>query len=83
VVVTAMLMISSLPTLGWKRMRLPPAWRLFAIMAAGVFAASLMVAPWHALLALSLAYLALIPVGLMTYARVRRRLATSAPAADS
>ncbi|MBN8818069.1 MAG: phosphatidylcholine/phosphatidylserine synthase [Sphingomonas sp.] len=83
VVVTAMLMISSLPTLGWKRMRLPPAWRLFAIMAAGVFAASLMVAPWHALLALSLAYLALIPVGLMTYARVKRRLATSVPAVDS
>lgn len=81
VVVTALLMISNLPTLGWKRLRLPPAWRLFVILVAGVFAASLMVAPWHALLVLSLAYLALIPVGIATYARVTRRLAASAPPA--
>jgi CDP-diacylglycerol--serine O-phosphatidyltransferase len=76
--VTALLMISNIPTLGWKRLRVPPSWRLFAIMIAGVFAASLMVAPWHALLLLSLAYLALIPVGMVTYARIRRRLAASA-----
>jgi CDP-diacylglycerol--serine O-phosphatidyltransferase len=75
VVISALLMISNLPTLGWKRMRVPPSWRLFAILLAGIFAASLMVAPWHALLALTLAYIALIPVGLITYARVKRRLA--------
>jgi CDP-diacylglycerol--serine O-phosphatidyltransferase len=78
IIVSAFLMISSLPTLGWKGLRVPPAWRLFAILLAGVFAASLMVAPWHALLALSLGYLALIPVGLISYTRVKRRLAAVA-----
>ena len=75
IVVSAFLMISSLPTLGWKGLRVPPAWRLFAILLAGVFAASLMVAPWHALLILSVAYIALLPVGIISYARVQRRLA--------
>jgi CDP-diacylglycerol--serine O-phosphatidyltransferase len=75
IVITALLMISNVPTLGWKRMRVPPAWRLFAILLAGIFAASLMVAPWHALLALTLGYVALIPVGMISYARVKRRLA--------
>jgi len=78
IVMTALLMISNLPTLGWKRLRLPPAWRLFAILLAGIFAATLMVARWHALLALTLAYLALIPVGVVSYARVKRRLVEAA-----
>lgn len=72
IVLSAFLMISALPTLGWKRMRVPPAWRLFAIFGAGLFAAMLMVAPWHSLLALTLGYLALIPVGIISYARVKR-----------
>lgn len=82
IAVTALLMISSLPTPGWKLLRVPPAWRLFAILAAGVFAAMLMVAPWHALMALSLAYLLMIPVAIVTYARVRRRLATAGAASS-
>lgn len=75
--VTALLMISSLPTPGWKLLRVPPAWRLFAILVAGVFAASLMVAPWHALSALTLSYLALMPFSILSYQRVRRRLAAA------
>jgi CDP-diacylglycerol--serine O-phosphatidyltransferase len=73
IVFTSFLMISSLPTLGWKRLRVPRSWRLFAIFAAGLFAASLMVAPWASLLALTLGYLALLPVGLLAYAQVKRR----------
>jgi CDP-diacylglycerol--serine O-phosphatidyltransferase len=80
IVASALLMISALPTLSWKGLRVPPAWRLFAILLAGIFAASLMVAPWHALLALSLGYIALIPVGVISYARVKRRLAAAAQA---
>jgi CDP-diacylglycerol--serine O-phosphatidyltransferase len=79
-VFTSFLMISALPTLGWKRLRVPPSWRLFAIFAAGIFAATLMVAPWVSLLALTLGYLALIPVGLMSYAAVKRRLPVTPPA---
>ncbi len=73
IIFTAFLMISNIPTLGWKRMRVPRGWRLFAIFAAGLFAAMLMVAPWHSLLALTLVYLALIPVGVVSYMRVKRR----------
>lgn len=81
--ISALLMISNIPTLGWKRLRVPPAWRLFAILAAGVFAASLMVAPWHALLILSLAYLATIPAGIIVYAQVKRRLEASAASSQT
>ncbi len=77
IIFIAFLMISNLPTLGWKRLLVPRGWRLFAIFAAGLFAAMLLVAPWHSLLALSLAYLALIPMGLVSYARLKRRVAAA------
>jgi len=79
VVFSSLLMISALPTLGWKRMRVPPAWRIFAIFAAGIFAATLVVAPWISLLALTTGYLVLIPVGIITYARVKKRLGLMPP----
>ncbi len=83
VVVTAFLMISNIPTLGWKRLRVPSEWRIFAIFGAGLFAAMLMVAPWHSLLVLSLAYLVTIPIGLVSYGRFTRRLATTTAQASS
>lgn len=79
---TAFLLISNLPTLGWKRMRVPPDWRFYAIFAAGLFAASLMVAPWISLLVLTAGYLALIPVGIVSYARLRRRAGLMPPVAE-
>lgn len=79
VLFTSLLMISSLPTIGWKRLRVPQAWRIFAIFAAGLFAAMLMVAPWISLLALGLSYLALIPFGIFSYRRVRRRGSVTPP----
>ncbi len=79
---TAFLMISNLPTLGWKRLRVPQSWRIFAIFAAGLFAAMLMVAPWPSLLALTLLYLALIPIGAMSYARLRGRAGLTPPVAE-
>lgn len=80
IIFTAFLMISSLPTLGWKRLRVPHAWRIFAIFAAGLFAAMLLVAPWFSMLALTLGYLALLPIGLMSYARVKARAGFTQPA---
>lgn len=81
-VLTALLMISNLPTLGWKRLRVPPAARIFAIFAAGLFAAMLMVAPWISLLILTAGYLALIPVAMLSYARLRRRAGLTPPGAE-
>ena len=79
-VFTSFLLISSLPTLGWKRMRVPPSWRIFALLGVGLFGATLLVAPWIALLALTLGYIALIPVGLLVYSKVRKRGAFTPPA---
>ncbi len=72
----AFLMIASLPTLGWRRLRLPPQWRLFAVGGAGLFSAMLMLLPWASLLALSLVYLALVPVAWVSWARITRRRET-------
>ena len=82
IVFSAFLMISNLPTLGWKRLRVPESWRIFAIFAAGLFAAMLMVAPWISLLALTLFYLTLIPLGAMSYARLRGRAGLTPPIAE-
>lgn len=72
-IIVAFLMVSNLPTLGWKRMRVPPALRLFAIGATGMLAALLLTAPWPVLLGMSATYLALLPVSWLSYARIRRQ----------
>jgi CDP-diacylglycerol--serine O-phosphatidyltransferase len=43
-----------------------------------LFGAALLVAPWTTLLALSVVYLLMIPVAMLSYARVTRRRATPA-----
>ena len=73
----AMLMISSLPTYSWASIRIRPAWRLFALAGIAIFGAALIRAPWPTLLVLAAFYLLMIPVALMSYARVKRRRATA------
>ena len=73
----AALMISSLPTYSWSSIRIRPAWRLFALAGVALFGAALIVAPWITLLGLAAIYLLMIPVALVSYARVRRRRATA------
>lgn len=69
----AALMISAIPTFTWGSIRLRPAWRLFALAGVGLLGAALMTAPWHSLLGLCAAYLISLPMGLISYARVKRR----------
>lgn len=69
----AMLMISAIPTYGWSAIRLRRSWRLFALAGVGLLGAALVTAPWHTLLAVSTLYVATLPFGLASYARVRRR----------
>lgn len=68
----AFLMISNIATLSWTALRLRKTIRLEAIALAGLLAALLMTNPWLTLLGVSLIYIALIPVGIVSYARVRR-----------
>ena len=73
----AALMISSLPTYSWASIRIRRDWRLFALAGIALFGAALVVAPWPTLLALASLYLLMIPVALLSYAKVKRRRATS------
>jgi CDP-diacylglycerol--serine O-phosphatidyltransferase len=71
----AALMISSLPTYSWSSIRIRREWRLFALAGVAVLGAALLTAPWHTLLVLAALYLAMIPFGLASYARVKQRRA--------
>lgn len=79
--VIAFLMISSLPTLSWTRMRPRRNIRLELIALAGLVIAALLTEPWWTLVAICVVYLALIPVGLAAYMRVKRQRGSALPAA--
>jgi len=78
-VVIAFLLISNLPTLSWSKMHPPRSVRIAVIALVGLLFASLLTEPWPTLALITIAYLALLPLGIVSYARVRRR-AASAPA---
>ena len=77
----AALMISSLPTYSWASLRIRSGWRLFALAGVALLGALLIQAPWHTLLAVAALYLAMIPLSLLSYERVKRRRASAAPRA--
>jgi CDP-diacylglycerol--serine O-phosphatidyltransferase len=78
----ALLMISNLATLSWTSLRPRENIRLVAIGLAGLFFAALLTEPWWTLAAVSLLYLALMPLAIVRYARIKRqRAARQQPAA--
>jgi CDP-diacylglycerol--serine O-phosphatidyltransferase len=74
-VLIAFLLISSIPTLSWSRLRPRKRIRLEVIALAGLVVAALFTEPWLTLVTISVLYLLLIPVGLVAYSRVKRRAA--------
>ena len=68
----AFLMISSVPTLSWGKLRPRRNIRLEMIALAGLVVAALVTEPWLTLVVICVVYLLLIPVGLVSYARIRR-----------
>jgi CDP-diacylglycerol--serine O-phosphatidyltransferase len=81
--VVAFLMISNVPTLSWGKMRLRRSIRLEFIALAGLIVAALLTEPWLTLIGICAIYLTMIPVGVIGYARVRRRRAAQVAAAGS
>jgi len=69
----AMLMISAIPTYSWSSIRLRRSWRLFALAGVGLLGAALMTVPWLTLLAVCALYMAMLPFGIASYAKVKRR----------
>lgn len=72
----AALMISSIPTYSWVSLRIRRSMRIFALAFMALLVAALVVEPWWTLLCISVAYLLALPLGLASYARVRRRRAS-------
>ncbi|MFT4027829.1 MAG: phosphatidylcholine/phosphatidylserine synthase [Novosphingobium sp.] len=74
-VIVAFLLVSALPTLAWGKLRPRRSMRLAFIVLAALVVAGLVNEPWLTLVIICLAYLALIPVGIVSYLRVKRRAA--------
>lgn len=70
----AMLMISAIPTYSWTSIRLRRSWRLFALAGVGLLGAALVTVPWLTLLSVSILYMMMLPFGIASYAKVRRRI---------
>lgn len=73
----AFLMISSLPTLSWSKLQPPRGIRIGLLALVGLTVAALLTEPWYTLAVLTFCYLMLIPVGIVSYARIRRRVRAS------
>ena len=71
----AFLLISSLPTISWGKLRPRRKVRLELIAAVGLVFAALLEDPWWTLAGLFFVYLALMPVGIVAYARIKRQRA--------
>ena len=77
------LMISSVPTFTWSSIRIRREWRLFALAGVALLGAALVTTPWITLRAIAALYLAMMPLSIASYGRVKRRRAIPAgPAAD-
>jgi CDP-diacylglycerol--serine O-phosphatidyltransferase len=72
-VVVAFLLISSLPTYSWKSLRPRRAVRMELIALFGISMAALVSEPWLTLVGICAVYLISLPLGLVSYAKVRRQ----------
>ena len=79
-VAMAFLMISSLPTLTWGKLRLRKNFRLEALLLFGLVGAALLTETWWTLIGICAVYLALLPIGWISYARVKRQRGRSGEA---
>jgi CDP-diacylglycerol---serine O-phosphatidyltransferase len=80
----AFLTISSIATFSWGSLRLRRHVRLEAIVVIALTGAALITAPWETLSVVAIVYLLLIPLSMLSYARVKRQraVAAAAPSAE-
>lgn len=72
-VAIAFLMISNIATLSWSSIKPRRKVRLELIAFVGLFAAAALLEPWWSLVAISAVYLALMPLGIVRYGRIKRQ----------
>ena len=81
--VIALLLISNLATLSWGAIRPRRSIRLELLLVAGMLVAALINEPWLTLIGISALYVLMLPVGWISYAKVKRRRAAQAVVAES
>ncbi len=69
----AFLLISNVATMSWTLMRPRRSIRLELLAGLAIMGAALLTEPWWTLVAICVVYLALIPYGMISYARVKRQ----------
>ena len=79
----AFLAISSLATFSWGSLRLRRKVRLEAIVVKALLGGALVSVPWQTLTVCGIAYLAMIPFSVMSYARIKRQRASATPLAPA
>ena len=72
VVVVSALMVSRIPTFAFKKFRVAPRWILPTMLLVGLFAASMVSAPWLTMAATLILYLASIPFSLRSYRKLEQ-----------
>ena len=69
----AFLMVSTIPTFSFKKVRVPNVWVLPVLLIVGLLAAFMVTEPWLTLVFLGFAYLGLIPVSVRAFRQLKRR----------
>lgn len=65
------LMVSTIPTFSFKKVRIPNAWVLPILLIIGLLAAFLVTEPWKTLVVIGAGYVALIPVSIRSFRRLK------------
>ena len=66
-------MISNIATFSWTSIKIRPAFRFIALAVIGLAGAGLITAPWFTLIIITAVYIALLPLSIVNYARVKHR----------
>jgi len=69
---SALLMISNVATYSWSSIKVRRSLRFMALAVLSLFTATLVAAPWVALIGVGFIYIALLPLSVMSYARVKK-----------
>lgn len=79
------LMVSTIPTFSFKKVRIPNAWVLPILLVIGLLAAFLVTEPWKTLAVIGAGYVALIPVSVRSFRRLKAQAErmSAAPADNS
>ncbi|HLO76136.1 MAG TPA: CDP-diacylglycerol--serine O-phosphatidyltransferase [Magnetospirillum sp.] len=65
------LMVSTIPTFSFKKVRIPNAWVLPMLLIVGLLAAFLVTEPWKTLAVVGAGYVALIPISVRSFRRLK------------